>query len=102
MEDFKMDNNLINNDVKDFLNPTAAELKAEKEKYGNLFFNLRKKMIDESLKHMELENKFLDKFYLKEAGMAKKKTNTPEPTFSDKSNKDQIHERYGHFLDKYL
>lgn len=97
-------NSLINDSLRDFLNPTAAELEAEKEKYGNHFMNFRKKLINETFEHMELENKFLDRFYLREAGIPEKKTDTPEPdtTCSDKSNKDQTHERYGHFLDKYL
>lgn len=43
-----MDNNLINDSLKDFLNPTAAELKEEKEKYGNHFMNFRKKLINET------------------------------------------------------
>lgn len=97
-------NSLINDSLRDFLNPTASELKEEKEKYGNHFMNFRKKLINETFEHMELENKLLDRFYLREAGITEKKTGIPVPgtTFSGKGNKDQVHERYGHFLDKYL
>lgn len=94
----------LKDEVKDFLTPTVAELEAEKARYGNLFMNVRKKMIDDIFKYNEIENKFLEKFYAREAGIPEKKADTPAPekTFSGKDNKDEIHKRYGHFLDKYL
>lgn len=96
-----MNNNILNDNVKNFLDVSEEELAAEKDIYGNLFMNVRKKLVNETLKHAELENKFLDRFYLREAGIPEKKTDTsPEPII--KSNKDMVHQRYGHFLDKYL
>ncbi len=101
-----MDNNYfgLKDELKDFLTPTVAELEAEKARYGNAFINVRKKIIDDIYRHNELESRFLEKFYAREAGIPEKKTGTPapDPAFSGKSNKDQIHKRYGHFLDKYL
>ena len=95
-------NNMINDNVSDFFNVTGKELEAERSRYGNIFMNFRKKLVNETLKHTELENRYLDRFYLREAGLPVEKIDTPAPCTTIKSNKDQIHERYGHFLDKYL
>lgn len=44
-----MGNNIINNNVKDFLNLTGSRPEAEKARYGNTFTGIRKKTINDIL-----------------------------------------------------
>lgn len=44
-----MDNNIVNDNVKDFLNLTGTRPEAKKARYGNAFTGIRKKTINDIL-----------------------------------------------------